>query len=887
MSSGAELLRFAAEFATFLVAGACLALIAMRPGLLVADGGPRLIVGTGFFVLGTTAFVSGASLIDDPDAAAVVVFRLLALALLVALPLAWRGGSPGSIAATGGLLLLAMGEVFDLVDRDVEADWVRLGGALFVGAGALLAARRSIPARIATSASAILLTVVLAVSVGLSAVISDNVEREAERRLAARAATEAELARSAGEIAQQSVDLAARVFSDATALAQLTELSTQPTPNAALQSEVQGNLRSLTESVLLDFDPRVGPTLLLRAVDRQPLASVTANGVPPDPVVEAEMIGSNVVTEAINRGSSTQSTITTANAAYGLAAAPIQVRSEGALFTAAVVVVSSQLDATYLEARYRQGGGETDDLAYVLRSRSGTVAAHRAEGAPAPPEAAVAELAAAVLDGEPSATRTTSGSLLVAGPVTTPTGAPVLALVTAQPTAVIQETRADLFRLLFVIALAATGLALVLTSVVGERIGSGLRRLTAAAGEVTTGNLLVTADVRSDDELGVLSSAFDSMTGSLRTMTAELRQAADDEVRLRTRLEAVVGGMGEALVAVDDRGDITDFNAAAELLTGVPARKAVGRPAALIVRLVAEDGTDVTTRFGAPVEESWAAAATVLHATGVEVPVIVSAGPLRGASNQAAGAVYVLRDVRREREMERMKSEFLANISHELRTPLSPIKGYSQILRRRVIPGGDVQRFATEIERGADKLERVVDQLVNFAAMSAGRFEVRTEPVLVREVLDRAVARWSDRVDPDRFSLTRRVARKVPKIWLDRRAIEQALDELVDNAIKYSPTGGRIDLTATLEERAAQAFVRLSVTDRGIGIPADRLDTVLEDFTQADGSITRTFGGLGLGLTLVSRIARAHGGDVELSSVEGKGTQVSMLLPATEPASGR
>jgi two-component system sensor histidine kinase VicK len=418
------------------------------------------------------------------------------------------------------------------------------------------------------------------------------------------------------------------------------------------------------------------------------------------------------------------------------------------------------------------------------------------------------------------------------------------------------------------------------TAVVGERIGVGLRRLTAAAGEVRSGNLLVDPGVESDDELGVLSEAFDSMTGSLRSMTAELRRSAEDEARLRARMEAVVGGMGEALVAIDDNGDITDFNSAAELLTGVAARKAIARPVTQIVRLLSDDGADLGARMLRPVDDGWAASATVLHTTGLEVPVVVSAGPLRGAQNQHAGAVFLLRDVRREREVERIKSELLSNISHELRTPLSPIKGYSQILRAREIPPDDVRRFANEIEKASARLERVVVQLVNFASMSAGRYEVRTEPTLVREVLDRVVARWADRLDPEQYQIARRVGRSVPKVWLDRQALDQALDELIDNAVKYSPEGGRIDVVATADEQAPIGHVvRIAVSDKGVGIPADRLDVVLEDFTQADGSATRTFGGLGLGLALVGRIVRAHGGDLELSSTEGRGTTVTMVLP--------
>ena len=344
---------------------------------------------------------------------------------------------------------------------------------------------------------------------------------------------------------------------------------------------------------------------------------------------------------------------------------------------------------------------------------------------------ALPAVATDAIDSNDRATRTAGGVLLAAEPVLGADGGPVLAAVTAVSTATIQETRSDLFQLLFLIAIGTTLLALVLAALVGERIGAGLRGLTAAAGEITSGNLLVSPEVRSDDELGVLSDAFSSMTGSLRGMTAELRQAAEDEARLRTRMEGVVGGMGDALLAVDEHGRRSPTSTPPPSCSpACPARKAIGRPAAQVLRVVGDDGTDLGARVGGPDDEGWSASGTVrAHAPASRCrwwsPPACSAAP----SEQVTGAVYVLRDVRREREIERMKSEFLANISHELRTPLSPIKGYSQILRTREIPKEDVRRFANEIEKASARLERVVVQLVNFASMSAGRFEVRTEPV--------------------------------------------------------------------------------------------------------------------------------------------------------------
>ncbi len=245
--------------------------------------------------------------------------------------------------------------------------------------------------------------------------------------------------------------------------------------------------------------------------------------------------------------------------------------------------------------------------------------------------------------------------------------------------------------------------------------------------------------------------------------------------------------------------------------------------------------------------------------------------------------MFVFRDERRERELDRMKTEFLANISHELRTPLTPIKGFASILQTRDLAPGKARGFADEIATAADQLERVIGQLVNFATIVGGRLAINPEPTSVRGLVDGVLKGWRERIGPS-HKITRQVPAKLPQVVADPTYVAQALEELVDNAVKYSPDGGKIVVSADVVEGEDGPELEISVRDEGVGIPSDRLDTVLEDFAQADASATRRFGGLGLGLALVNRIARAHGGDVRLSSAPGAGTTVAMRLPLDGPA---
>jgi signal transduction histidine kinase len=270
----------------------------------------------------------------------------------------------------------------------------------------------------------------------------------------------------------------------------------------------------------------------------------------------------------------------------------------------------------------------------------------------------------------------------------------------------------------------------------------------------------------------------------------------------------------------------------------------------------------------------------VTRADGTEVPVAATGAPLRGAAGEVAGTVVVLRDVRRERELDRMKTEFLSNISHEMKTPLTPIKGYAQMLATRDVPAAKARAFAGEIVVGARQLERVITQLVNFATMAAGRLEPHPETVRARTVLDDAIARWSD----DGHLVQRRVARGTPDLLVDRRLLDLSLDELLDNATKYSPDGGKVTVVAEPAPRVngSAPAVLLSVTDRGVGIPDDRLEDIFGDFAQGDGSSTRSFGGLGLGLPLVRHVALAHGGELTCASAPGRGSTFTLRLPASK-----
>ncbi|MFN2642481.1 MAG: ATP-binding protein [Actinomycetota bacterium] len=430
--------------------------------------------------------------------------------------------------------------------------------------------------------------------------------------------------------------------------------------------------------------------------------------------------------------------------------------------------------------------------------------------------------------------------------------------------------------ILFVVALIAAAIASLIASLVGARITRPIRALTTAAVRVRGGDLHARAEVDSSDEVGALGAAFNQMTGSLDQLTGDLRRAADEEATLREQMEAIMQSMGDGLVATDSDGKVVAFNRAAERIVGHEARKALGKKIGDVLKSATATGpsaAELAMGGGGEVE--------LAREGGGRVPVALTSAPLRDASGRPGGRVVVFRDVSREAEAERMKTEFLSNVSHELRTPLTPIKGYTEILKRKQFPRQKALGFLEGILESTSRLERIVEILVDFAAMEAGRLKARTEPVDLRAFSAELLARWKARDSAHSFVV--KVPAAIPAAEADPRLLSKCVDELVDNAVKFSPSSNgrkpKVEIDADVVRHGGRRRVRLSVRDHGIGISPEQMPSIFQDFRQLDGSETRPFGGLGLGLAYARRVVEVHHGDIEVESVPGKGSTFSLLLP--------
>ncbi len=416
---------------------------------------------------------------------------------------------------------------------------------------------------------------------------------------------------------------------------------------------------------------------------------------------------------------------------------------------------------------------------------------------------------------------------------------------------------------LLVTALLATAVVSGLAVLLGRPTVEPVRRLTAAAQRVSSGDLTGSAGVTTRDEVGVLSSTFDAMTGNLARLTGDLRSSA-------VRLETVLASMSDGLLATDARGRVTSVNPAALAMLGRSREGVLGRPLEEVADVRDIDGTQLADPGLRLLDE----AAEVCRPDGTTVPVRVALTALADGD----GAVLVLRDTSREGEVERMKTEFLSNVSHELRTPLTPIRGYAEILLAKpALAPEQVTTFASTIRHESLRMGRVVDLLVDVAALEAGRVSVVPRTTSAAELLGDRLTAWRTRA-PDRAAdLSTRVGTSLPPVYVDPSWVGKALDEFIDNALKYAPPGGPVTLIASWSPDRTR--VRVAVRDCGPGIAAADRATLFTSFEQVDGSATRRVGGLGLGLSFVRRLAEDAGFPLTVRSTVGRGSEFALDLP--------
>ena len=393
------------------------------------------------------------------------------------------------------------------------------------------------------------------------------------------------------------------------------------------------------------------------------------------------------------------------------------------------------------------------------------------------------------------------------------------------------------------------------------------------------------------------------------------RRAADAVAEQREWFETTLESIGDAVIATDVRGHIAFMNPVAEYLTGWRLDQVRGRDCQEVFRIANEKTrASVESPVGRVLREGnvvGLANHTVLIASnGTERPIDDSGSPIRSRDGRVVGVVLVFRDVserraadrekqaamlERERLLEserfarsdaeranRLKDEFVATVSHELRTPLNAIVGWVHVLQQGTGDDKTVARGLDVIARNARMQTQLISDLLDMSGILSGKIRLDVQAVDVEPVIDAALETIRSSAEEKRIVLERRVE-PLPPVVGDPARLQQVIWNLLSNAVKFTPEGGRV----TLVMHRVGSHVEIVVTDTGIGIRAEFLGHLFERFRQSDSSVTRRYGGLGIGLSIVKQLVELHGGSVTAESDgEGKGASFRVRLPISE-ARGR
>jgi len=415
--------------------------------------------------------------------------------------------------------------------------------------------------------------------------------------------------------------------------------------------------------------------------------------------------------------------------------------------------------------------------------------------------------------------------------------------------------------------LVAALLSVLLAAGFGWMVARGparrLESMARAASEFAEGRMEVRAEPGGDDETAALARALNRMAGLLEERLALLE-------RERSQLRTVLDGMVEGVLLTDGTGRIVLANDAFRRI--FDARLPLeGRLPLETARLPAlQEAVDAALQAEEPLTRD------IVLGGAHDKAIQASLAAIR-SSGRTVGAVAVFHDVTELQRLERVRREFVANVSHELRTPLTAIRGYAETL----LDGGlrdpeKAAEFVRVMHRHAERLAALIEDLLDLASVEQGQARIALAPVPLPEVLAQVEALTRPIALEKKQTLTLDLPEDLPRVLADRDRLAQVLINLLDNAVKFTPEGGRIEIRA----RSGPGKIMVSVEDNGVGIPPQDLGRIFERFYRVERSRDRRVGGTGLGLAIAKHLVQAMGGTIEVESRPGSGTTFHVSLPA-------
>ena len=420
------------------------------------------------------------------------------------------------------------------------------------------------------------------------------------------------------------------------------------------------------------------------------------------------------------------------------------------------------------------------------------------------------------------------------------------------------DTAISQLRWLLLLAISAGLVFAILFSIITTNVTTKpIRDLTQATKSLAIGELNSRVSVAASGELGELSNHFNQMANRIETQIHEVS-------RERNLRDSILSKMVEGVLLIDAQFAITYANSAAITILDFPGHY----QALSLVEIIPDPALKRLLRQVTDAGKAGFAEITLVGATERETEVIVV----------PVGGEYLvsLHDVSQLRKLERIRSDFVANVAHEMRVPLTSIHGYAETLLNGALEDTDAnERFVEKILQQSARLSQLVSDLLDLSQLESGEVQLKLKPCEIDEFQETIVALFEPVFEEADLTFEWQVPDHLPVVFADKQLIGQVLANLIENAIKYTPAGGGITISA----EANDSEVIVHVKDTGIGIPAESIPRIFERFYRVDKGRSREMGGTGLGLAIAKHILLQHGGRIWVDSSPGEGAVFHFALP--------
>lgn len=391
-----------------------------------------------------------------------------------------------------------------------------------------------------------------------------------------------------------------------------------------------------------------------------------------------------------------------------------------------------------------------------------------------------------------------------------------------------------------------------------------LEEITRAARHIARGDWNIEIGDAGEDEIGDLASALNGMSGTIEKSVRELAES-------KGRLETVVSNMSSGVLLFDRSGRVNLLNPAAQEILGVGEDEAMNRPYLEVVKNYS------MSRLIDQVMTTWKPVKGEISLIYPRERILEAQGaPFFGVDGEPQGVVVVLHDISEIRRLERVRAEFVANVSHELKTPVTAVKGFAETLLNGALYNyRSAEEFVKIINEEADRLSRLIHDLLELSRLESKDFRLRVERLDISLEIKQIVDKLKPQFQKKELGLFLELPQEEVMVEVDRDQLEQVLLNLLDNSMKYTPAGGRVEVGMQMLADEVVVWVK----DTGIGIPKDDQPRIFERFYRVDKARSRKMGGTGLGLSIVKHIIEAHHGRVWVESALGKGSQFYFVIP--------